>query len=208
MTLYFALSVYASYLLQSKVALLSVMTAFTVLVVSKYWDGYTRGLPMSRLKAMASLVVLVLIISAIAWYLGNQSTTRMSLWYEAVTAHDSVTEVLFGAGPNTFLYLPFVTESGFDKGNLIIPWVHNLYLEAYYEQGLLGAMAVTLLTVVSLWRALGIKDPRIRALMTATIVTFCLAALLEISLTRRFYFALFALFYGLCAAQAGELSDE
>ena len=206
--LYLALSVYVSYLLQSKVALLSVLTAVLALVVSTYWGRYVTALPARRLKAMAGLVVLVLVLSTLAWYLGNQSTTRLSLWYEAITAHSSVTEVLFGSGPNTFLYMPFVTDSGFEKGNLIIPWVHNLYLEAYYEQGLFGATAVILLTVVSLWRSLGIRDPGIRALYTASIVTFCLVALLEISLTRRFYFALFALFYGLSSAHAREFSDE
>jgi hypothetical protein len=208
LALYLALSVYVSYRLQSKIALLSLVTALLVLSVAKAFTARPAWLREHRPLIVFGTFSLLLLMGATAWFLGNQSTTRLSLWAEASTAHTSLSAVIFGTGPNTFLFNPFSVEWAFDKGNFIIPWVHNLYLEAYSEQGLFGLGAIIMFTLIPIWRAFRIKDSKVRALILATMVTFCLVAMFEVTLTRRFYFALLALLYGLAAAQIQEVSDE
>jgi len=202
--LYLAFSVYVSYLLKSKLTLISLVTALLALAVT--WFIFTRGKKLAehRVMVMIGTFGLLLMFSAMAWYLGNQSTTRLSLWSAAITAHTTAPEILFGAGPNTFLYIPGVTDSNFDKGILVIPWVHNLYLEAYYDQGLFGIAGILALTIIPLARAVKIEDRSIRTMLVASIITFCLLALFEITLTRRFYFAYLAIMYGLSKAQIKE----
>lgn len=204
LALYVSLSVYVSYLLQSKLTLLSLATALLAIVAA--WMMFPRGekLKQHNRMLMVSIIALLLLLSTSAWYLGNQSTTRLSLWSVASTAHKTTSEVLFGAGPNTFLYNPTAIESEFDKGDLVIPWVHNLYLEAYYDQGLFGLIGILALTMIPLTRAMRVKDRSVRAMLTASMITFCLLALFEITLTRRFYFAFLAIMYGLCRAQTKE----
>ena len=207
-TLYVSLSVFVSHLLQSKTALLSVFMALLALAVMRFLDGRSGWLRARRVVMVIGSLGLLLLLSVVVWYVGNQSTTRLSLWSEASTAHSSISGVLFGVGPNTFLFNPFAVESAYDKGDFMIPWVHNLYLEAYFEQGLLGLFAITSLTLIPLWRGLRIRDQNVRTLILATTVTFCLVSLFEVTLTRRFYFALLALLYGLSAAHSQEVSNE
>lgn len=208
LAIYVTLSIYVGYLLQSKITLLSVLTALLVLAVLRTMHFRNQMFGKHRLTLIGGTFSLLLLLGASAWYLGNQSTTRLSLWSEAGTAHATLSEVLFGAGSNTFLYNPAAVESGFDKGDLVIPWVHNLYLEAYYDQGLFGLLCILALTSIPLLRALEIQDPRVRVMMLASIVTFCFVALFEVTLTRRFYFAFLAVFYGLCMAQTREVKNE
>jgi O-antigen ligase len=205
--LYVALSVYISYLLQSKLTLLSVLTVLLVLIAVRVVFKRNHSMEKYRHALIMGTFGLLLSFGAVAWFLGNQSTTRLSLWSEASTAHTTVPEVLFGSGPNTFLYNPFTVESGFDKGELVIPWVHNLYLEAYFDEGMLGLFAILALTVIPLLRAFRIKDKSARALILTSTVTFFLVALFEITLTRRFYFAFLALLYGLSIAQTQEVEN-
>ena len=202
--LYVSFSIYVSYLFQSKLTLLSLVAA--LLAMTAVWMTIPRieKLKQHNSAVMISTIILLLLLSASAWYLGNQSTTRLSLWSVASTAHTTTSEVLFGAGPNTFLYNPTAIESEYDKGDLVIPWVHNLYLEAYYDQGLLGLIGILALTIIPLVRAMRIKDPSVRAMLVASMITFCLLAIFEITLTRRFYFAFLAVMYGLCKAQTKE----
>jgi hypothetical protein len=202
--LYILFSIYLSHLLQSKLTLISLFTALFVLAVNSVAFGPDKKLEAHRVTVMLGTFGLLLLLSASAWYVGNQSTTRLSLWLMASTAHTSVPDVLFGSGPNTFLYNPFIVDSAFDKGNLIIPWVHNLYLEAYHDQGLFGLIGILALTIIPLARALKIEDHSVRAMLVASIITFCLLALFEITLTRRFYFAFLAIMYGLSKAQLRE----
>lgn len=204
LTLYVAFSVYVSYLLQSKLTLLSLVVALLAMAVS--WMTFSRREPLERHRAtiMISTIGLLLLLSVSTWYMGNQSTTRLSLWSVASTAHTTTSEVLFGAGPNTFLYNPTAIESEFDKGDLVIPWVHNLYLEAYYDQGLFGLMGILALTIIPLIRAMRIEDRFMRAMLMASMITFCFLALFEITLTRRFYFAFLAIMYGLSIAHTRE----
>ena len=49
-----------------------------------------------------------------------------------------------------------------------------------------------------------IEDRSVRAMLGASMVTFCLLALFEITLTRRFYFAFLAIMYGLSKAHTKE----
>lgn len=205
--LYAALSMYVSYQLQSKLTLLSVLTVLLVLTAARILLKWNQRLAKHHLALFTCTFGLLLSLGAVAWYLGNQSTTRLSLWSEASTAHTTVPEVLFGAGPNTFLYNPFTAESGFDKGDLVIPWAHNLYLEAYFDEGLFGLLAILALTVIPVLRAFRIKDNRARALILTSMVTFFLVALFEVTLTRRFYFAFLALLYGLSIAQTQEVEN-
>lgn len=203
-TLYVAFSVYVSYLLQSKLTLLGLAAALLALVAT--WVTFPRRekLGKHRITVVISTFGVLLLLCTSAWYLGNQSTTRLSLWSAASTAHTTTSEVLFGAGPNTFLYNPTAIESEFDKGNLVIPWVHNLYLEAYYDQGMFGLMGILALTIIPLIRAMRIEERSVRAMLVASMVTFCLLALFEITLTRRFYFAFLAIMYGLSKAHTKE----
>jgi hypothetical protein len=201
---YVALSVYVSYLLQSKLTLLSLIAAWLVLAVARVKIPGSEKLVKHHNTILISTLGVLLLLSTSAWYLGNQSTTRLSVWAVAATAHTTTSEVLFGAGPNTFLYNPVAIESDFDKGDLIIPWVHNLYLEAYYDQGLFGLIGILALTIIPLARALRIKDRSVRAMLVASIISFGLLALFEITLTRRFYFAFLAIMYGLSIAHTSE----
>jgi O-antigen ligase len=203
-----ARSVYVSYLLQSKLTLLSLAAALIALSSARVM--FTRGEKPQKhgVGVMVSIFGLLLLLSASAWYLGNQSTTRMSLWSAASTAHTTGSEVLFGSGPNTFLYKPAAIESEFDKGELVIPWVHNLYLEAYYDQGLFGLLGILALTIIPLIRASRIEDRAVRAMLMASMLTFCLLSLFEITLTRRFYFAYLAIMYGLPIAHTLRKNDE
>lgn len=204
LTLYVALAVYTSYFLQSKVAILSLAAAVLSMTVAWIVLPMRENLGKHRITVMVSTFSLLLALCISAWYLGNQSTTRLSLWSVASTAHTSIPEVFLGAGPNTFLYNPNAIESEFDRGDLIIPWVHNMYLEAYYDQGLFGLMGLLALTIIPLVRAMKIQDRAISAVLIASIITFCLVALIEITLTRRFYFAFLAVMYGLSTAQTSE----
>lgn len=203
--LYVSLSVYVSYLFQSKLTLLCIVAA--LLAMTAAWMTFPRKEKSKghNKMVMVSTIGLLLLLSASAWYLGNQSTTRLSLWSVASTAHTTTSEVLFGAGPNTFLYNPAVIDSEFDKGDFVIPWVHNLYLEAYYDQGLFGLTGILILTFIPLIRAMRIEDSAVRAMLMASMITFCVLALFEVTLTRRFYFAFLAIMYGLCRAQSKEI---
>jgi O-antigen ligase len=96
----------------------------------------------------------------------------------------------------------------FDKGDLVIPWVHNLYLEAWHDQGLMGLLPLIALTLLPMLRALRIEDRNVRTMILASMVTFILVALVEVTLTRRFYFAFLALFYGLALGQTKESRNE
>ena len=206
MAVYAGLAIYACYLLQSKVALLSVLTAIFTMAAARLLLPYRSALKPAF--TIGLLVVGILLAGGLAWHLGNQSTVRLSLWIEAAGAHSTLTGILFGAGPNSFVFNPSAAGPLFDNGDLIIPWVHNLYLEAWHDQGLLGLLAVCALTFLPVQRALRIEDRGIRMLILASMATFILAALFEVTLTRRFYFAFLALFYGLAAGQSKESGNE
>ena len=154
------------------------------------------------------LVIGILFAGGFAWYLGNQSTIRLSLWIEAASAHSSIPGFLFGAGANSFVFDPSVAGPIFDNGDLIIPWAHNLYLDAWHDQGLLGLVVICVLTFLPILRASRIKDQSIRMLILASMAAFILAAVFEVTLTRRFYFAFLMLFYGLAAGQTKESGNE
>ena len=196
----------ADALLQSKVALLSILVATFAMVAARFLLPH-RSVSKPAL-AIGLLVTGILLAGGLAWYFGNQSTVRLSLWLEAASAHASVQGILFGAGPNSFVFSPATAGPMFDIGNLMIPWVHNLYLEAWYEMGLLGFITACALTVLPIQRALHIKDQGIRMLILASMATFILAAVFEVTLTRRFYFAFLMLFYGLAAGQSKESGKE
>jgi hypothetical protein len=199
--LYILFSAWVSYLLQSKLTLLSLVAPLLVMAAVQASSGSADGTRKSHLTVVIGVFGLVFLLSASAWYFGNQSTTRLSLWTTSVFSHDTTTEMLFGAGPNTFLYDPTFGDSQFDKGDLIVPWVHNAYLEAFYDQGLFGLAGFLALTIIPITRAVKVKDRTIRTLLLASMITFCLLALFEITLTRRFCLAYLAIMYGLARAQ-------
>ena len=169
------------------------------------WDvwGVTVTLLESRSGTIArfALAASLLLLLTTAWYLGNQSTTRLGLWSYAIWK-TSAAEVLIGSGPNTFSYNPARVETSFEEGEMVIPWVHNLFLESYSEQGLLGLVGILAMTIIPISRAIKTEDQAMRALIFASALTFCLLALVEITLTRRFYFAYLALLYGLSCSPA------
>lgn len=204
--LYACLAIYVCYLLQSKVALLSVLTAVFA-IVAAWLRSPRRGQP-KTVVIIGLLTASILLAGGLAWYLGNQSTVRLSLWIEAAGAHSTLSGFLFGAGPNSFVFNPSVAGPLFDNGDLIIPWAHNLYLDAWHDQGLLGLVMACVLTFLPILRALRIRDQGIRMLILASMATFILAAVFEVTLTRRFYFAFLLLFYGLAAGQFEESENE
>jgi O-antigen ligase len=193
---------YASYLLQSKLSMLALTAATVVLLTT--WPAPGRGDMSKRSRPLvaAGIFGMLLLLSATIWYSGNQSTTRLSLWTSAATSHDTATEVVFGAGSNTFYYDPNHVESDYDKGDYLIPWAHNAYLEAYYEQGLFGLAGILALTVIPIKRASQIQNRTARTLILGSMISFSLLALFEITLTRRFYFAYLAIMYGMARAQS------
>jgi len=206
MGIYAGLTAYACYLLQSKVALLSLLTAVFAMAASRFLLPQRSAL--KPVFTIGLLVTGILLAGGLAWYFGNQSTIRLSLWIEAATAHSTISEILFGAGPNSFVFDPSAAGPLFDNGDLIIPWVHNLYLEVWHDQGLLGLLAFCALTILPIQRALRIEDRGIQTLILASMATFILAAFFEVTLTRRFYFAYLAFFYGLAASQSKERENE
>jgi len=205
---YVALSTYVSFRLQSKLSFLGLLVAGLFSLgagrLLSLWDTADFR---QRMALSAAGFTAVFILSGFAWYLGNQSTTRLSLWAQAATVVDTPAEILSGVGPNTFLYDPKLAESLFDRGDLVVPWVHNLYLEAFHDQGLPGLLVIVALTMIPIVRALRLNDPAMRVVLSAALFTFVVMALFEITLTRRFYFAFLMCMYGLTAAQArGEQS--
>jgi O-antigen ligase len=208
LAIYTALSIFVCYLLQSKVALLSLLMAVGSLALIRFLLPRRNAAGPSPLPVLGILLTAILLSGGLAWYLGNQSTTRLSIWIEASVAHSSIQEITFGAGPNTFLFNPSAAETMFDKGDLVIPWAHNLYLEAWHDQGLMGLLPLIALTLLPILRALRIEDRNVRTMILASMVTFILVALLEVTLTRRFYFAFLAFFYGLALAQTKESRNE
>lgn len=208
LALYLTLSLSVCHLVQSKVALLALITAvFTVALFRRTNVAAAAARP-TMTKLMTALFGFIVLAGGLAWYLGNQSTVRLSLWAEALTAHSSVKELAVGVGPNTFLFNPSSVGSAFDKGDFLVPWVHNAYLEAWYEQGLLGLLALMALTLIPVIRALRIKEPGIRTMVLASLVTFIVVSIFEVTLTRRFYFAFLAIFYGLALGHNLESKDE
>lgn len=198
--LYSALAIYASYRLQSKISVLSVGSALLILIAARvHWTAHAAARK-SPMLALVGIFGALAIFSASAWYMGNQSTTRLSLWVAAGSAHENVSDVLFGAGPNTFRYDPAGADSAFDKGDLVIPWAHNLFLEAYNEQGLAGLLVILAMTLIPVLRSLRIEDSAIRSLIMASTITIFLLSIFEITLTRRFYFAFLAIMYGITVA--------
>lgn len=198
---FLSFAVYASYLLQSKVALISVLAALFALVAA--WRGIAPGTDVKnhRKWPVFLVVAMLLLMAPAAWYLGNQSTTRLGLWSHAM-ANSSAAEILVGSGPNTFNYDPALIASPIENGQRIIPWAHNLFLESYSEQGLLGLMGILAITIIPVIRSARLEDQAMRAFMFASVLTFVLLGMLEITLTRRFYFAYLALMYGLTCSPA------
>ena len=208
LVVYVLSSVFICHLLQSKVALLSIVMAVLMMLIFRFMITRRGKVRLKLLPVISTLSGFILFAGGLALYLGNQSTTRLSLWWEAATAHTSVMDYLFGSGPNSFLYNPTAIKPLFDGGDLIIPWVHNLYLETWHDLGLLGLLTLIAMTVLPIIRALRIKDGNMGAMILASMTVFILAAMLEVTLTRRFYFAFLALFYGLALSQTLESSHE
>ncbi len=184
---------YCSYLLDSKVVLLSLVGSLFA-VVFLGWKGNPGFRPGARVVVFVALCVGLF---ALAWAYGNNSTTRLGIWSEAFSNTDTVKEVLVGSGPNTFEYDPARAEHSFDEEGRIVPWTHNLFIEAFAEQGVLGLCAILALVLVPLWRGLTLADDRRRVFVLASVLVFCLVALVELTLTRRFNFAFLCLLYGL-----------
>lgn len=204
---YFALSVYASYLLRSKLTLLCLLSALLAVAAARFGSRHAGSIRQRRWVLVSGVAVVLLLLSFSTWYFGNQSTTRLTLWDAAVTHHSTPVEFLFGAGPNTFVHDPRLSVSRFDSGDLVVPWVHNAYLEAYYDQGLVGLGGFLALTVLPILRSARIADPDFRTFLLGSLVAFCIAAWFEITLTRRFYFAYIVIMYGLACAQTRSGSE-
>jgi hypothetical protein len=204
---YIALSAYASYLLRSKLTLLCLLSASLTMVAVRLSSKHFGRILHKRWALVSGVAALLLLLSFSIWFFGNQSTTRLTLWEVAATHHSTAPEFLFGAGPNTFEYDPRLSTSRFDPGDQIVPWVHNAYLEAYYDQGLVGLGGFLALTVLPILRAVKIVDPDLRTLLLGSLIAFCMAAWFEITLTRRFYFAFAAIMYGLAGAQTRRISE-
>ena len=205
---YAVLSLTVCYAVQSKMALLSLVVAGTTIFFFQYACQIHAADWKKAVGILAGLICLTFIAGGVTWYFGNQSTTRLSLWTEALTAHSSLKEFVFGSGPNTFLFNPSSALPIFERGDHVIPWVHNLFLEAWYEQGALGLLAILMLTSLPVVRALRIRDRNMRAMILASLMSFVVVAAFEVTLTRRFYFAYLALFYGLALAQSPESRNE
>lgn len=205
---YVVLSLAVCYAMQSKMAVLSLAVAGTTIFFFRY-AYQLHALDWKRaVGILAGLICLTSIAGGVTWYFGNQSTTRLSLWAESLTAHSSLKEFIFGSGPNTFLFNPSSVLPIFDRGDQIIPWAHNLFLEAWYDQGVLGLLAILWLTSLPVVRALKIRDRNMRSMILASLMTFFVVAAFEVTLTRRFYFAYLMLFYGLALAQSSESRNE
>ena len=190
---YTAAGVYCSYLLDSKVVLLSVIASLAAVVLVRA----NGRLISSHSVRLAFFAVIAMGLLTSLWFFGNQSTTRLGIWSHALLKTDTIAEVIVGSGPNTFTYDPVLAENQFDEDSRLVPWAHNLYLEAWTEQGLLGVAGILAMTLIPMMRAVKLADDGRRLFLLSSCLVFCLLALVELTLTRRFNFAFMCLLYGL-----------
>lgn len=139
-----------------------------------------------------------------------QREGRIGLWLSALEIFKE--SPVTGSGPFLFdrLYAPYVEQAALPEGYQpergYVPWVHNLYLEALAERGVIGLATFALLIVASLrqltkrWRATTSPSTRgaIGALATAW-AALLVMGLLDLTFLKDWVLVVFALWVGLAA---------
>ncbi len=196
------LSVGVMCLLLSAVALLTMLTAITcVAALVRPRLGVACGLGLLLVALLVDGVLGFPLVAkfghnwaAEAGYLWSGESSRlweaesMRIWYGRlpiwVTAWAMFLEApVWGHGPHTFVYRAADGTS--------MAWPHNLYLELLAEQGLIGLAALGFLLVVGVstaWHTHRVAQGEARMLgvgVFAALVSFCVAAFLELSLLRQ-----------------------
>jgi O-antigen ligase len=116
---------------------------------------------------------------------------------------------LIGQGPHTFVdfyqaYIQNITlPSWIFVDTRIIPWPHNLYLEVLSEQGIIGLSAFSFLLISATIATLKLRkavsdDVRIFSYAVfAGLVSFCTAALVELTFLRQWVVVMMFIFLGI-----------
>jgi O-antigen ligase len=119
---------------------------------------------------------------------------RIPLWLSAWEMF--LDSPLLGHGPHTFvlLYQPYLQDLSLPSWLFVdprlIPWPHNLYLEVLAEQGIVGFLTLLLLLkcgITLAWQLRTAPSREVKLLgygAFASLVGFCLAATVELTLMR------------------------
>lgn len=172
------LSICITVIYQSRSALLTMIasiTCFFILVRHRIWLAI--GLVIFIITFLVDRLLgfkLVTKFSSI-WY----GDSRFSLWASAWT--DFLNAPLLGHGPYTFIY---------KYPSKITTYVHNLYLEALAERGIIGLMALLLLLFYGLseaWKLRRATSAELKVFGCAAfsaLASFCFASVFDLTLSR------------------------
>jgi hypothetical protein len=194
-TLSIVLSVLIVCLLRSRAALLTMMISVICLAaVMRPRFGLMWG------GAVFVAVLLLLIIDGLLGFPmiakhGSVWDTRIPLWLAAWQMF--LDAPLLGHGPHTFIlfYQSYLHDLALPDwlpvDHRVIPWAHNLYLEVLAEQGIVGFGGLGLLLTCAIstaWNAQHAAQGEVRifaASVFASLISFCVAAALELSFLRQ-----------------------
>ena len=173
--------------------------------------GFLLCLVVFVIDAISGFPLLGKVFSRVTW------TQRLPLWSAAINMFADAP--LFGHGPHTFAPLYRSYLQGVHLPDWVItdprftPWPHNLLLEMLAEQGLAGFTSLLFLIAMGLrlgWKSYQRSENRARVLVTgvlASFVSFCVAAIYELSFLR--HWAVILLFTLLGAISClSSLSDK
>jgi len=134
-------------------------------------------------------------------------TGRIPLWFSAWEMF--LDKPFWGQGPHTFVlfYNSYLQElripSWLFIETQIVPWPHSLYFEILAEQGIAGIIAFVFLLAGGLSKAWSFRqadslDVRVLGCgVCAGLVSFCFAALVELTFLRHWVVLLFFVFLGI-----------
>jgi len=186
-------SVAVAAVFQSAVALLTVLVSLSLAAAFirprlVLWLG-------SAILAAALLVDGLLGFPMLAKFAHIQDFNgRLALWVSAWRAF--LDAPWLGHGPHTFVrfYASYMADPGLPDwlsvDARIVPWAHNLFLDALAEQGVLGLASLLSLLATGLWLGLRTQmvangaTQRLAAGAFAALSGFCAASLFEITLLR------------------------
>lgn len=190
---------------QSRVAMLSmVISVICFFSLLRLRIGLACGLfTLISILAIDSFMGFPLIERFIRFWDG---TGRIPLWLSAWEMF--LDKPFLGHGPHTFVlfYNSYLQELSIPSwlfvDRHVVPWPHNLYLEVLAEQGIIGIAALVSLFAGGLSKAWGLRkaaSSEMRILgygAFAGLISFCFAALIELTFLRQWVVLLLFIFLG------------
>jgi len=210
-------------LLRSRVALMSEFASLLIMTLLLLKSKHLVLKPVILMLCSGVLVVLFIdgiMNFSIITKIGLFANTRLALWLSAWQMF--LDAPIFGHGPHTFVlsyqnYLNAIKlPSWMPTDPRVVPWPHNLYLELLAEQGIIGLISFVWLmhSVFSLtFRLLNVNDELTRiyaAVVLASLSSFSLAAVFELTFLRQWVVIIFFLLMGITCSlyQYKELEHE